>query len=704
MDFEKPSGEDQDIYVYRPDKTLLDNGERSSKRRKVATSSKATTSSQKNDSQVFAPLLGGKESADLVAQRKSAFQNLWSTQEQRCKEVIENLDSGILEDITTFVKSASPELFNGCIPTSLVTIGSNVSALPRLLDILHRRLTTQNCGQVILLESGDAPNLKAVLKTIIRVAVTSTSGNDAYQKLFTDKSGPRMLPYDLNVLHDYVKGQGAKPLVLAFRDSEAFDFGVLNDLLSLLSSWVDRIPFVLLFGISTSVELFEGRLPRSTAALLLGRHFEIHEAEGAIDYIYETLQTNPDTRLWLGPHVSASLIEKARDHFQSPEGFIREVKYAYMSHFFANPLSVLLPSPSSQQKQLCEAIRNLKSYRSFCEESLEQGNADFVRSLLDDDDILWKQVHESIEQGLVQMSELFQTVNTVRSLQTVLQLTKASSNTDLYIRGISGDLHDSSTIKDLLSRIQRADSDSLTVMLRVFQESNAATALVDVKQYEQELQNLLLTHNASEPLRSKYDDQNSSIKTTIVKDKVNLTKTKKQISSLDTAYSELLEKFVQELETNLTLKLINPQDLLLHEVFVFDLRNPLRDTFAPRARFSIERALSTPFDYLASSSSASEHGERGGHMSAKQPETAILYQLYLESGSLVNVYDLWKAFSTIVCGSEGDEDGDESRRTCDERSALMLFYRAMSELKTLGMMKHSRKKIDHVSKSAWKGL
>jgi origin recognition complex subunit 3 len=60
--------------------------------------------------------------------------------------------------------------------------------------------------------------------------------------------------------------------------------------------------------------------------LLYGKHFEIHEAEGAIDHIYETLQTGPDTKLWLGPHVSASLIEKARDHFQSPEGFIREVK------------------------------------------------------------------------------------------------------------------------------------------------------------------------------------------------------------------------------------------------------------------------------------------------------------------------------------------------------------------------------------------
>jgi origin recognition complex subunit 3 len=298
-----------------------------------------------------------------------------------------------------------------------------------------------------------------------------------------------------------------------------------------------------------------------------------------------------------------------------------------------------------------------------------------------------------MEYGLAQMSELFRTISTVRSLQTMLQLSKASSNTDLYIRGISGDLNDSSTIKDLLSRMQKADSDSLTAILQVLQENDAT--LVDVKQYDEELQNLLLTHNSSEPLRSKYDDLNSSIKTTIVKDKVNLTKTKKQISNLDSAYSELLEKFLQELETNLASKLINPQDLFLYEVFVFDLRNPLRDTFSPRARFSIERALSTPFDYLASS--ASENG-RGGHMSAKQPETAILYQLYLESGSLVNVFDLWKAFSTIVCGD------DDEGKTCDERSALMLFYRAISELKTLGMMKHSRKKIDHVSKSAWKGL
>jgi origin recognition complex subunit 3 len=41
-------------------------------------------------------------------------------------------------------------------------------------------------------------------------------------------------------------------------------------------------------------------------------------------------------------------------------------------------------------------------------------------------------------------------------------------------------------------------------------------------------------------------------------------------------------------------------------------------------------------------------------LSSTQPATAILYQLYLESGSLVNVSDLWSAFNAIV-GEEEDE-------------------------------------------------
>lgn len=45
--------------------------------------------------------------------------------------------------------------------------------------------------------------------------------------------GPRLLGYDLDLLNDFVQRKGTKRLVLALRDSEAFDPGLLTDLLSL---------------------------------------------------------------------------------------------------------------------------------------------------------------------------------------------------------------------------------------------------------------------------------------------------------------------------------------------------------------------------------------------------------------------------------------------------------------------------------------
>lgn len=294
------------------------------------------------------------------------------------------------------------------------------------------------------------------------------------------------------------------------------------------------------------------------------------------------------------------------------------------------------------------------------------------------------------------MKRLFSTAKLVQKVQGVLQTSKPSSRTELFLRAVSGDLQGSASIDGMLSKITKSDSDVFAQVLSALKDSS--DGIIDVEQYQTTLESLLSTHNDSK-LRSKHDTQNSTLSTTtITKSRVNLTKVQKQVSAQDVEYTALLEGFVAELETFLAAALINPQDLLLHEVFVFDMRNPLKDSFAPRARFSIERALSNPFDYLSSSSSSIAAAEN--NLSAKQPETAILYQLYLESGALVNIFDLWKAFSTIVSGGDDDGDGDAG----DERTSLMLFYRALSELKALGMMKPSRKKIDHVSKSSWRGL
>jgi origin recognition complex subunit 3 len=124
---------------------------------------------------------------------------------------------------------------------------------------------------------------------------------------------------------------------------------------------------VLVFGVVTSVELFEGRLSRSTVNALKGQRFDVPDSGHSVDELLAALQNQEKGGLWLGHGLSQMIAQISGDRFQSPEYIKGCVKYAYMSHFFANPLSVLLadevPVKVLHQPRLCEAIRNLPSFR-----------------------------------------------------------------------------------------------------------------------------------------------------------------------------------------------------------------------------------------------------------------------------------------------------------------------------------------------------
>ncbi|KAJ5312886.1 hypothetical protein PENANT_c049G07759 [Penicillium antarcticum] len=675
-------------YIYQPPKHGKA-GERPSKRRKVSVSGNEPA---QIDRQRFVPLLNGDENAQSVKLRHDSYQQLWSEQEHKIQAILEDVDAGVLTEVSSFVRETSSQTCNGCIPTALVTVGSNVSSLSRLLSRLNEQLISTEEGSVVVLESGDAPNLKTTLKNIIRATITNTDGNDGYQRFLTDRSGPRLLGYDLDLLHDYVQRKGTKKLVLALRDSEAFDTGLLTDLLSLFKSWIDRIPFTILLGISTSVELFEGRLPRSCVALLQGKHFEVQEAGNCVDRIYESLQTASSTQLWLGRNITSTLFEITSDYFQSPEAFSRMVKYAYMSHFFANPLAVLFAKPVPiallSQRKLCEVIRNLPSFRIFCEDLVEEGSTKQVRDMLENDGYLLKETIRCLDAGQQKMRSIFQAVLAVHVCLQYTQNTGKATVSDLSVRALSGELADSTLVDDMIAMMKALDSNKLDELIGRLQDILYNEQLGAIKA---NLKLLLETCPESGSLRSGYNINSTVTTTTVVQSRVQLSKGKAELSEQDVEYTKIIDQLLVFLQDYLAETLIRPQDMFLHEAFLFDLRNPLKETFAPRPRFAIERALATPFDYLLSSSDAT-----ATKISAKQPATAILYQLYLESGALVNVHDLWRAFSGVFENEEGD--------SCDDRVVMSLFYSALSELKTFGVIKNSRKKTDHLAKSAWMGL
>jgi origin recognition complex subunit 3 len=114
--------------------------------------------------------------------------------------------------------------------------------------------------------------------------------------------------------------------VVAFQDTEAFDSGLLSDLILLLHSWRVRLQFTLLFGIATSVELFQARLLKSTAQYLYGGQFDVVQASSVLESIVKAGVAHAGCAVRLGPKLLRALVDRQRGQVVGIQGFISSLK------------------------------------------------------------------------------------------------------------------------------------------------------------------------------------------------------------------------------------------------------------------------------------------------------------------------------------------------------------------------------------------
>ncbi|KAH0565083.1 hypothetical protein GP486_001523 [Trichoglossum hirsutum] len=336
-----------------------------------------------------------------------------------------------------------------------------------------------------------------------------------------------------------------------------------------------------------------------------------------------------------------------------------------MSHFYANPLSVLLADTAAHkilQREHLEAIRNLPSFRrytSFVEKLLDGNQPQRVRLLLDDNSLL-STLMSHISHCRNVTNRLLDAIKVLGVSRGCLQGKSNAPLSELYVKAVSGELKGSVIVRDLLLSVKKMPSDALSRLLgKLAVHMGNGGALDELQLVNNNLQTLINSGNGREQqLRSEHDIRHETLRTTVVAQKVEISMQKNALSKKDTAYSKLVRQVHDILENYFSANLIDPHGIFLYEIFFYDLRSPHRDVFTPKPRFTIERALSAPHDYLGCNCC----GVDGEALESTQPPTAILYQLYQESGALVNVFDLWSAFYAIV----GGEDGED----CDESNAL----------------------------------
>ncbi|KAL2065095.1 hypothetical protein VTL71DRAFT_4235 [Oculimacula yallundae] len=696
----------QVAYVYDPSNADDEPLARPTKRRKVAKTRTSGGNFAAAKPFKFDLLLDGLESQDCTDLRQSLFESSWSATEARIQSILSEANEGTLAEVTSFVSGHGLVRQTEKVPTGFVVTGPNITSQGLLFNQLAAHLKSQIDGPVVTLRSGDASNLKAVLKQLIRDATNQKSSMDDDEDISSHKDGRKLLNYDLEILHGHVESHESQAVVVAFQDSEAFDTSLMADLINLFSSWSDRIPFILLFGIATSVDLFHERLSRAASRSLEGRQFDVEQTSSQLERIFEKAVAGAEAPLRLGAKLVSELIERQEDHVQSVQSFVEALKYSYMCHFYGNPLSILNDVSTSSslskllQSQHFELIRMLPSFKTLIEGLVETKELIQARELLKDDKVLLRQVISCLE---TRKSDV---VRILRAMQMSAACSpEPVAKIELYMTTFDGKISDSDLVKSILDNIKRMTPEDLIKFIQRAREAIESGSpemdlagwadedsefLGELSEIQSQVSSLLEeSEKSGKAVRSSYAIHSSGARTTVIAQRVQLSYEKSSLSDQDKSFTALVDRLSQLMISYFTVQ--NPQDMFLNEVWLFNSTSPYRDYFTPRPRAVIERALSAPYDYLNCECCEPVEG-----LSSTHPATALLYQMYLETGSLINIYDLWSAFFEMING------GEESK--VDERDALVLFYRALADLKSLGMVKQSKKKADHLAKVAWKGL
>jgi origin recognition complex subunit 3 len=375
-----------------------------------------------------------------------------------------------------------------------------------------------------------------------------------------------------------------------------------------------------------------------------------------------------------------------------------------MGHFYGNALSVLSDnSEPADVTQVLEsyhyqAIRTLPSFKKHIGHLISSYEPSRARALLQDNEALSKEVRQALQSRQQTTLRLLRTLHVFQSAST-----EAIDSIDLYMTIFEGNLQNSNFLKVLLGSLKRmtpADiSAFLTRIIIAIRDGNSEmnldgwsleddTFLADIEDMKRKI--TALSEAAGEadiPVRSSEIIHSKGLRTTVIAQRVQLSYAESTLSAHEKEFLEQNERLSALLENYFTLD--DPRALFLNEVWLCDSTNILLNVLAPQPRTVIETALCSPYQFLDC-----ETVSDGQAPSKTQPATAILYQRYLEAGPLINMADLWSSFLEIVADEEEP----------DEREALMQFYRALADLKLMGMVKQSKKKADHLAKVSWKGL
>ncbi|KAJ6576468.1 origin recognition complex subunit 3 N-terminus-domain-containing protein [Mycena vulgaris] len=604
--------------------------------------------------------------------RFAAYTAAWERCLSRVKVIIAELYAPVIADVLTRLRTAHDDVFPG-LPfpeLPLITI-TDISGGSLFLDQLSSRLELEDDDD----DDAEVPTLVHHLYPSDCLNLTSAMRNLIGGFIDRDKDAPRrrpaasLAPYDLELLQAWYDAvDDPRPaLVVLLHDFEQFDPPVVQDLLYICSLRAARLPLTLVFALSTPAPAayLHAALPRATLALLCVSHFAVPAGPAVLDTILLKTFFDPACELLLlpGPTLLAALESHYETHTPSLAALLTLLQVAHLKHYTTNPLALLahatprLPvPPTARTIALLEAL-------------LERLSTSTPAPTTD-----WR-AHARAPEILLQAADAARAAFTRHARRTklgvsLLHLTMSALATNR---------------RWTLSRVLEGDgAHGVAALLRTL-PANALDAL---------LERLHAALAALPPsLLSETDAQT-------------------QLSALRPVAPARRVEVADWVEQYIAALLQPLEDATpLWDVWYTGLTPFPAELVNPALRTAVVAGLAVPHAYTADGEVEAKEGEEI-EMEAL-PDTGILFAGYARAGRLVNVYDWFDHFRSVLegqqraamnakgsgnvngkgkGGAKGKGKATPAEEEDDERWKLAVqarFVRALHELDYLGFIKHT---------------
>ncbi|KAG4306028.1 hypothetical protein PORY_000016 [Pneumocystis oryctolagi] len=672
-------------------------------------------SSKKHTTNPFPNLMHGRETDASKNYRYSCFCSEFNSLEEETYTLLESFHSKAMHALCEFVNREKCLPDESRISTAIMFLGAHFSNKFEF----YTRITTllEDCihGPIINLHAHQITNMKICFKQIMDACIqfgekmslrdTKTQlGKDMFTA-YCDYDPECVIQwYEKAVEYKLIDKERFK-IIFFLQEIESFVGNFINHFIIILKKMHKYIPLLLLINVSTSIYIFQDILEKKALKALSIQYFNMKYPENALDIVVKKfLISSHQRKLHLGPHLYRTLLDIHRKYSYSVESFISAIKYVTLSHFYSNPISIVNNCDSAYSELIShhhlECLRSLPSMKQYVETLLETEDIYSVESILNDDhyfrNIINILIHNMEEHNRrLESSILLLDIVHERYVPLIQKKT---------ISWIYGRILENNIQKDLDLILNPIRIMEITDLLHFFQEifalENIHKYFPDFENFYEKISNMVepLTHNDS-----PYDSFCKTNSYTSLKTSIEIMP-KSDVNVIETEFHDIRKQLYQYLRNMLIKYFVSPMTLPLHELYYFNYSRTYLDVFHPRIRAAIDTALSLPGHYLSCNceNKGQELVNNLGDSLSKicvscQPKICISYKLFLESGPLINISDWLSAF---IQSASSENENDNNRQEL-EKYLETVFIQSIEELRYLGFIKPTKKRVDHVAKIMW---